>query len=103
MRCRSALLALVLAICLPAAWLTGAAGAESSRQTLPFHPRILEASQASQTAAIMRRVALSYAPHLSQRDREVDFFQKVALAKRLLGLGRLVELRHRTLALLTPG
>ena len=90
-------------------WLAGAAPAagEVSRQpdspTLPAHPRILEAAQAPRTARIQRQVALTYAPQMSERDREIDFLQKVTLAKRLLGVGRLLDLRHETLALLAPG
>ena len=77
-------------------WLAGAAPAagEVSRQpdspTLPAHPRILEAAQAPRTARILRQVALTYAPQMSERDREIDFLQKVTLAKRLLGVGRLL-------------
>jgi hypothetical protein len=40
---------------------------------------------------------------MTEHDRELDFLQKVALAKRLLGVARLVELRHQTLNLLPPG
>ena len=40
---------------------------------------------------------------MSEKDREIDFLQKVTLAKRLLGVGRLVGLRHETLNLLAPG
>jgi hypothetical protein len=71
--------------------------------SLPFHPRILEATQAPRTAGILRQVALTYAPNMSEREREMDFIQKVTLAKRLLGVGRLVGLRHETLNLLPPG
>ena len=48
-------------------------------------------------------MALTYAPQMSERDREIDFIQKITLAKRLLGVGRLVDLRHETLNLLAPG
>ena len=67
------------------------------------HSRILEAAQAPRTARILRQVALTYAPRMSEKDREIDFLQKVTLAKRLLGVGRLVGLRHETLNLLPPG
>jgi hypothetical protein len=102
MRSWSALAALSLAICLTAAILTGAADAESNPRPLPPRPRILEAAQAPRAAAILRRVALTYAPHMSARARDIDFFQKIALAKRLLGVSRLVELRHQTQVLLPP-
>jgi hypothetical protein len=90
-------------------WLMGTAStaAEVSRRpdspTLPFQPRILEAAQAPRTARILRQAALTYAPRMSPRDREIDFSQKVTLAKSLLGVGRLVGLRHETLNLLAPG
>ncbi|MFA5109836.1 MAG: hypothetical protein WC443_00370 [Desulfobaccales bacterium] len=70
---------------------------------LPFHPQILEASKAPQTAKILRWAGLTYAPHMSAREREIDFFQRVAQVKRLLGESRLVALRHETLNLLPPG
>jgi hypothetical protein len=103
MRYRSALAPLTLAICLTVASLTGATGAGSNPRPLPPRPRILEAAQAPTAAAILRQVALTYAPQMSARARDIDFIQKVALAKRLLGVTRLVELRCQTLALLPPG
>jgi len=51
---------------------------------------------------MLRQAALTYAPQMSEKDREIDFLQKVALAKRLLGVGQLVGLRHETLNLLGP-
>lgn len=68
----------------------------------PPHPQILEASQARQAARIMRQTALTYAPQMSASDRDRDMLQKVALAKRLLDVRRLVELRRGTLGLLRP-
>ena len=50
----------------------------------------------------MAQVALAYDPEMTQADRDRDFLQKVALAKRLLGIIQLKELRRQTLALL-PG
>jgi hypothetical protein len=107
MRFRSALTSLVLAICLAMTLPAGISAIEGPRRadppTLPPPPRILEATQAPQTARILRQVALTYEPEMSERAREIDFIQKVALAKNLLGVGRLVELRHQTLNLLGPG
>jgi hypothetical protein len=88
------LLALCLGLAVPAAQAAG---------DTPPHPRILEAARAPKTAKILRQVGLTYAPQMSERDREIDFLQKVNLAKRLIGVGRLVSLRHETLALLLPG
>jgi hypothetical protein len=90
-------------------WLAGIApaAAEVARRPdsppLPAQPRILEAAQAPRTARILRQAGLTYAPQMSEKDREIDFLQKVTLAKRLLGVGRLVGLRHETLNLLGPG
>ena len=69
----------------------------------PPQPQILEAAQAPQAARILRQVALSYAPQMSAADRDRDCLQKIALAKRLLDVRRLVELRRETLALMPPG
>ena len=85
-------------------WLAGVAPAARQSDSLsPPHSRILEAAQAPRTARLLRQAALTYAPRMSEKDREIDFLQKVALAKRLLGVGRLVGLRHETLNLLPPG
>jgi hypothetical protein len=83
--------------------LGGAAPAARAAGNAPFHPRILEVSQAPHAAAMMRRAALTYTLRMSARDRDRDFLQQVALVKQLLGVGRLVDLRHQTLDLLLPG
>jgi len=102
MRFRSALWSLVLAIFLPAVWWVGALDAGTRPPALPSHPRIVEAAQAPETARILRQAALTYDPQMSPRAREIDFLEKVRLTKRRLGVGRLVALRHQTLALLAP-
>ena len=105
MRSRSLLASLVLAICLIAAGSAGACGAapDSGFATgpLPSPPRILEASRAPAAARLVRQGALTYAPRMSEGERERDFLQKITVAKRQLGVGRLIALRHLTLALLT--
>ena len=107
MRFWSALTSLVLALCCTTAWSASALSAANQPRpgasNIPSHPRLLEASQAPQTARILRQVSLTYAAGMSEREREIDFLQKVRLAKRLLGVGRLVELRHQTLKLVAPG
>ena len=45
----------------------------------PPHSRILEAAQAPRTARLLRQAALTYAPRMSEKDREIDFLQKVSL------------------------
>jgi hypothetical protein len=107
MRFRSELTSLVLAICLAISLPTGIMAGRATRSadslTPPAHPHILEAARAPKTAKILRQVALTYAPNMSEKAREIDFLQKVRLAKSLSGVGRLVELRHQTLKLPPPG
>ena len=69
----------------------------------PPHPRILEAAQAPRAARILRQVPLAYAPLMSQTQRRRDFLEKIELAKGLLGVRRLVEIRKETLAMIPPG
>ena len=69
----------------------------------PPHPQIIEATLAPKANRIMRQVALSYAPQMSAADRDRDCLQKIALAKRLIDVRRLVELRRETQALVPSG
>ena len=90
--------AFLLGLCL-----SGPVGEARAAASPPPQPQILEAAQAPKAARILRRVALTYAPRMSPAERDRDGLQKIAQAKRLLGVGRLVELRHQTLALNPPG
>jgi hypothetical protein len=107
MRFRSALTSLVLAVCLSlilsSATMAGAVNQGAGPPAPPSHPRLLEPPRAPATAAILSQVALTYTPGMSPRAREVDFFDKVRLVKRRLGVVQLVTLRHQTLDLLTHG
>jgi hypothetical protein len=67
--------------------------------TPPSPAQILETSRAPQAARIMQQVALKFDPQMSPQERDRDFLTKVRRAKRLIGVGRLVELRHQTLNL----
>jgi len=82
-------------------WLEGPVplAAKEQGHTPPSPPQILETAKAPQAAKIMRQVALSYEPQMSQEARDQDFLKKIRLAKKLLKVGPLVELRHQTLAL----
>src|SRR5665648_444734 len=71
-----------LAFAAPAA--TG--GARQPDSPSPPHSRILEAAQAPRTARLLRQAALTYAPRMSEKDREINFLQKVSQAKRLIGV-----------------
>ena len=77
--------------------------ARAAAPPTPPPPQILEAAQAPRAASILRQVALSYAPQMSAAERDRDCLQKIALAKRLLDVRQLVELRRETLALIPPG
>jgi hypothetical protein len=66
----------------------------------PPRPLLVEPGLAPRAANILGQIGLSYAPGLTPRERERDFLQNIARAKELLGLGRPVELRHRSLALI---
>ena len=83
------------------AWMSGAAlpAANEPGSLPPSPPQILETSKAPQAAKIMQQVALSYDPQMSPQARDQDLLTKVRLAKSLLGLGRLIELRHQSLNL----
>lgn len=100
MRFRSLLASLVAAICLAIILPRGLLA--SDPPATPPHPRILEASQAPKTVRLLRHMTLTYAPHMTERAREIDYFQKVQQIKPLLGMWRPVELRYQTQALLAP-
>ncbi|MCX5891527.1 MAG: hypothetical protein NTW80_00865, partial [Deltaproteobacteria bacterium] len=80
-----------------------ALAAQAAGPPTPPPPQILEATLAPQAVRIMRQVGLSYAPRMSAADRDRDCLQKIAQAKRLIDVRRLVELRRETLALMPPG
>jgi len=65
----------------------------------PPRPQVVEAARFPHTARILRQIALSYTAGLARQEREQDFLQKLAQAKNLLNLSRLVDLRFQTLAL----
>jgi len=67
---------------------------------LPPRPELLNPQLTPKAARLLRQVALSYEPHLTPRERDRDFLQKVTLVKNALGLTRLVGLRRQSLDLL---
>src|SRR4030042_4831265 len=67
----------------------------------PPRPQLVEPAQAPHTAKILSQLTLSYEPQMSPEARDQDFLKKIRLAKSLLHIGSLVELRHLSLALLT--
>jgi hypothetical protein len=66
----------------------------------PPRPQLLHPELAPQAARILQLVALSYDPHLTPQGRDRDFLGKVALAKELLSVTQLRDLRQQSLALL---
>jgi hypothetical protein len=92
------LVSVLLLVFLPAGAAAGVAAGLA-----PPSPRILVPSQAPEAAVILRRAALSYTPGMTRGQRQRDFLEKIALARRLLGIRRPKELRRQTLALIPPG
>ena len=88
--------ALCLLLCLTAA--TPLAARETGAKP-PSPAQILETSRAPRTARIMGQVGLRYDPQMTPQARDQDFLTQVRRCKSLLGVGRLVELRHQTLNL----
>lgn len=61
----------------------------------------LQAPQLTPGAArILAQVALAYEPHMSPQARDRDYLSKVTLAKNLLDITQLLDLRHQSLSLL---
>jgi len=89
---------LLLCICLVLG--TGLkAQAEDSRGQPP-RPQLLHPQRAPQAADILQQVALRYDPQMTSQARDRDFLEKVSLAKELLSLTQLKDLRRQSLALL---
>jgi hypothetical protein len=66
----------------------------------PPHPRLQDPRLAPQAARILDQVALRYDPDMTPQARERDFLNKIALAKQLLSVNDLADLRQQSLALL---
>lgn len=66
----------------------------------PPHPQLLDPAKAPNAAKILRQVALAYEPGMSPTDRERDLLQKITLAKSLLDVRQLKELRQQSLKLI---
>ncbi len=94
--CRFALFLSLALILLAAPLLAG----ELRPQGSPPQPQLVEPGQAPRAARILSQTALSYAPGLSPEERDRDMLQKSSQVKRLLGLGRPVELRHKSLGII---
>jgi hypothetical protein len=93
----------VAALLFTVLWLLVAVGASAvAAAGLPLRPQLLEARQAPQAAAILSQVSLAYEPGMTAAARDQDFLQKLSRAKSRLQMVRLVDLRHQSLALLTP-
>lgn len=66
----------------------------------PLRPRLEDSRVAPQAARILEQVGLRYAPNMTPQVRDQDFLNKAALAKKLLSVSQLLELRQQSLSLL---
>jgi hypothetical protein len=76
------------------------AGAAGSPPGHPPGPRLQDPRGVPQANGVLKAVALSYDPGMTPEARDRDFLNKVTLAKKLLALSNLVELRQQSLDLL---
>lgn len=88
--------------CLGAVMPAGA-GAAGPPEGSPPHVQLLETAQAPATAKLLRHVTLTYLPRMTPEEREKDFLQKADLARKLLNVRQLKELRRQTLDLIPQG
>ncbi len=72
---------------------------QSSRQ--PPRPQLQTPRDAPQAARIISQVALRYDPDMTPQARDRDFLEKIALAKKLLSVDKLPDLRQQSLDLLS--
>jgi hypothetical protein len=66
----------------------------------PPHPQLLDSQLTPQAARILEQAALLYEPHMTPQARDRDFLGKISLAKELLSVTQLRDLRQQSLALL---
>jgi len=66
----------------------------------PPYPRLEDPQAAPRAASILEQVRLRYDRGLTPEERDRDFLGKIALAKKLLSLNQLLELRNQSLTLL---
>lgn len=66
----------------------------------PPRPHLQDAGAAPQAARVLSQVALRYEPNMTPQARDQDYLSKVSLAKRLLSVNQLLDLRQQSLALL---
>jgi hypothetical protein len=92
--------ALLAAVLLVAAWQVAVAPAVSQPVGRPPRPHLVNQEAAPATASLLNLLHLSYDPTLTPQERDQDFRHRLSLAKKSLGLVRLVDLRHQSLALL---
>ena len=72
---------------------------QSPRQ--PPRPQLQTPRDAPQAARIISQVALRYDPDMTPQARDRDFLEKIALAKKLLSVDKLPDLRQQSLDLLS--
>ena len=79
---------------------TGRQSLAGNSPGLPPRPQLVNPQRAPQAARILSQVALRYDPGVTSQARDRDFLEKVTLAKKLLSITQLVDLRRQSLALL---
>ena len=93
------LLTLCLSLCMGVGPIQEMQAEQSSRQ--PPRPQLQTPRDAPQAARIISQVALRYDPDMTPQARDRDFLEKIALAKKLLSVDKLSDLRQQSLDLLS--
>jgi hypothetical protein len=75
--------------------------AQPSPSRQPPRPQLQDPRSSPQSANIIKQVALRYDPDMTQAARDKDFLEKIALAKKLLGVSKLPDLRQQSLDVLS--
>jgi hypothetical protein len=89
---------LLLGICFGFAAGQNVQAGDSPGQAL--RPHLVDPQLAPQAAGILPQIALRYDPHMTPQARDRDFLEKAALAKDVLSVTRLVDLRRQSITLL---
>jgi hypothetical protein len=63
-------------------------------------PRLVQPAAAPALAELLHKDALRYDPQMTPEDRDLDFTEKIAQARRTMKLERIKEMRERSLALI---
>jgi hypothetical protein len=89
---------LFLLVCL--GFVTGRGVQAKDTPGQPPRPQLVNPQLTPKAAHLLEQVALCYEPHMTPQARDRDFLGKIALAKELLSVTQLRDLRQQSLALL---